>query len=65
MRTLNVRKLWIAAFLAAVVLVGCSANTKTVGNTGDPSFGGPALTEFWPPPHLRIRAPPQSGETLG
>jgi hypothetical protein len=39
MRTLNVRKLWVAAFLAAVVLVGCSANTKTAGNTGDPSFG--------------------------
>ena len=51
MRTLNVRKLWIAAFLSAAVLVGCSANTKPAGtptNPGDPSTP-PTVTSVTPP----------------
>jgi hypothetical protein len=50
MRTLNVRKLWIAAFFSAVALVGCSANTKTAGtptNPGDP-LTAPTVTSVTP-----------------
>jgi hypothetical protein len=51
MLTLNVRNLWMAAFLSAAVLAGCSANTKTAGtptNPGDPSTP-PTVTSVTPP----------------
>jgi hypothetical protein len=54
MRILKVRKIWIAAFLSAVVLVGCSDADKTAGagagtsNPGDP-LTPPTVTSVTPP----------------
>jgi outer membrane protein OmpA-like peptidoglycan-associated protein len=50
MRILKVRKIWIAAFLSAVVMVGCSDADKTAGalNPSDP-LTPPTVTSVTPP----------------
>ena len=50
MRTLNDRKVWIAEFYSALVLVGCSANTKPVGTPSNPgtSSTSPGVTSVTP-----------------
>jgi hypothetical protein len=51
MRTSKVKNLWIAAFLSAVVLVGCSDNDRTAGTSTNPGtpLTPPAVASVTPP----------------
>jgi hypothetical protein len=48
MRKLKVSKVWIPAFLLAVLIAGCSDADKTSGNPGDP-LTPPTVTSVSPP----------------
>ena len=51
MRKLKVRKMWIAAFLSAGLIAGCSDNDRTAGTTSNPGdpLTPPAVTSVTPP----------------
>src|SRR6202171_1389749 len=48
MRTLKVSKIWILAFLLAVLMAGCGDSDKSTGNPGSP-LTAPTVTSVTPP----------------
>jgi ice-binding like protein/Big-like domain-containing protein len=57
MRTLKVSKIWIPAFLLAVVMAGCSDSDKAgTGNPGDP-LSPPTVTAVTPPDGTAVVCP--------